>query len=286
MNLTVISVVLIALLLCAYAFAHGFGMLSDDEARLLGYQNVVSKEPNEIISSGVMLSFRIVGLLFIISGILFLASFANREFRNISNAAVLKWALFSVILAGTVYGGIMRVVSNQQGAALLFFFTMLLFLILGIVEGKPAGTHTFFSSIKLLPVYAVLLYTMGIPGWAKIFGGRQAIDRYVNMFKDSFVAGLPGGTTLIIYLLGVLELAVPLLLIISLLKGEFRKSGPKPWLNYALVLSIFTFTILCFGLAILFNFGGSTNLVFYPIFTLLVLVYLNPAQDQPASDNI
>lgn len=140
--------------------------------------------------------------------------------------------------------------------------------------------HPFFHMVLLLPLYAVLLYTMGIPGWAKIFGGSQVIERYVNMFRDSFIAQLPGGTTLMIYVLGVLELAIPVLLIISLLKGEFRLTAGKTWFNYALVLSIFTFGMLCFGLAVLFNFAGSANLVFYPIFTLLALVSINQLTQQ------
>lgn len=286
MNPIATAIMLIALLLCAFAIAHGFGMLSGGETRLLGYQNVVSKEPKEGISANSIFVFRVVGILFGISGILFLASFAKREFRNTSNALLLKWALFFAILAGALYGGLMRVTANQQGAALLFFFTMLLYLMLGIIEKRSERTDVFFNSIMLLPLYAVFFYTMALPGWAKMFGGHQVIDRYVNMFKDSFVATLPGGTPLVIYILGILELAVPVLLIISLLKGEFLQTTAKPWLNYTLVLSIFTFTILCFGLAVLFNFAGSTNLVFYPIFTLLLLVHLNQPKKQPASDNV
>lgn len=285
MNPVATAMIPITLLLCAFVFVHGYGLLSGDEIRLLGYQNVVSKEPKETISPNIIAAFRLVGAVFTISGVLFLASLAKKEPWSRSTAALLKWALFSAILAGTIYGGLMRVVANQQGAALLFFFTMLLFLILGIIEKQPAQADASFNAIKLLPLYAILLYTMGMPGWAKIFGGRQVIDRYTGMFKDSFIAALPGGTPLMIYLLGILELAVPLLLIISLLKGEFLQNRPKTWLNYALVLSIFTFAMLCFGLAVLFNFAGSANLVFYPIFTLLMLVYLNRPYKQPAVDN-
>lgn len=286
MNLVPTAITLTLLLLCAFTLAHSFGMLSGDEARLLAYQNVVSKEPKEAIAGNTMVAFRLAGIFFGISGILVLASFAKSEFRNIRDAALLKWALFSAILAGTLYGGIMRVVANQQGAALLFFFTMLLYLTLDIIEKRSGRGNRFFNALLLLPLYAVFFYTMALPGWAKIFGGQQVIDRYVTMFKDSFVAALPGGTPLVIYALGILELAVPVLLLISLLKGEFRQSAAKTWLSYTLVLSIFTFTILCFGLAILFNFAGSANLVFYPIFTLLLLVNLNPSRKHASSDNI
>ncbi len=285
-NLVAAGIILMTLLLGVFVFAHGLSLLSGDSPRLLEYQNVVSKEPKEVILTNSTLVFRLMGILFGISGILFLASLVKKEFRKISNATLLKWALFAAILSGSIYGGLMRVISNQQGAALLFFFTMLLFLILGIVEKQSIRADTFFNSIMLLPFYAVLLYTMALPGWAKLFGGHQVIDRYVNMFKNSFIAALPGGTPLAIYGLGILELTVPVLLIISLLKGEFRRAESKPWLNYALLLCIFTFMLLCFGLAVLFNFAGSVNLVFYPLFTFLMLVYVNLPHKKQVIDNV
>lgn len=281
-NLIPTAIIIVSFWLFAFVSAHALGMLTGDASRMLAYQNVVSREAKESITSGIVTGFRIVGAFLGISGVLFLLSFIKREFLGISHAIFLKWALLSAITAGTIYGALMRIVGNQQGAALLFFFTLLIYLMLIVLEKKAVKMNPLFHIVLLLPLYAVLLYTMGIPGWAKIFGGPQVIERYVNMFRDSFIAQLPGGTSLMIYVLGALELAIPALLIISLVKGEFRLTAGKTWFNYALVLSMFTFGMLCFGLAVLFNFAGSANLVFYPIFTLLALVSINQLTQQAA----
>lgn len=222
-NIVSAAVAVVAFWLCAFSVAHAWGMLSGDQSQLLDYQNVLSKEPKEALTTFVMMGFRLVGLFLGIGALLILASlFLRREFRQIQDAVLLKWALLSFVIAGTIYGGLMRIVSNQQGAALLFFFSMLLYLVLYSLVGQRTKTNGLFNSIVLLPLYAILLYTMGMPGWAKIFGGDQVINRYVNMFSQSFIADLPGGTALMIYILGILELAVPAFLTISLASGELN----------------------------------------------------------------
>lgn len=268
-----ISIVIFSL--CAFVMTHAFGLLTSEESQILKYQNIVSKEPIDYMSKNILLAFRLVGLLLLSSGLIFFCSFVKMEFKNFHNPVILKWGILIAIISGMLYGALMRIVGNQQGAALLFFFDMLLYLLLFFIEHYNPKTNTFFRSFMLLPLYLILFYTMGLPGWAKLFGGPMVIERYVKMFKNSFVADLPGGTPLMIYGLGVLEMLVPLFLIISLLKLEFKVSSKKNWLNYAMLTSIFTFGMLCFGLAILYNFAGSVNLVFYPIFTLLVLICIN-----------
>lgn len=273
LNLLGISIVIIWLF--AFVMIHAFGLLTSEEAQILKYQNIVSKEPTGYMSKNIFLAFRLVGLLLLSSGLIFLCSFVKMEFKKLHNAVLLKWGILMAIISGMLYGALMRIVGNQQGAALLFFFDMLLYLLLFFIEQYNQKINTFFRSFMLFPLYLILFYTMGLPGWAKLFGGPMVIERYVMMFKNSFVTDLPGGTPLLIYGLGVLEMLVPLFLIISLLKLEFKVSSKKTWLNYAMLMSIFTFGILCFGLAILYNFAGSVNLVFYPIFTLLALICMN-----------
>ncbi|MNF10220.1 hypothetical protein D3C80_2110980 [compost metagenome] len=75
----------------------------------------------------------------------------------------------------------------------------------------------------------MILYTMGIPGYEKLFHMEILLPKYIDMFHGSFISKLPGGTTSMILLIGVFEQTVVVLLFVSILKGEFLISEPKPW---------------------------------------------------------
>lgn len=279
-NPTAVAVTLGTILLIFFMLFHSFGMLSGDEDRLLGYLNIYTREPLKVLTATSGIVLKITGFLAMITSILLVIALFKQEPLRLKNASILKWALFAAISCIAVYGGLVRSVSNQQGAANLFFLTVLLYLLLGLLEKKTSGSSPVYSSMALLPFYFVLFYTMGLPGWAKIFGGPEVTTRYATLFKDSFIASLPGGTSLMIIILGILELLIPVLLIISLLKGEWRQKASKRWLNHALLVTILTFTMLCFGLTVLLNFAGSANLVFYAIFTFLMFIYVNNSSHQ------
>ncbi|WP_343531360.1 hypothetical protein [Pedobacter sp.] len=275
-----VSTTLVAILIFLFMLCHSLGLLFGTADFLLSYLNIASKEPLKVITIGQTNFFKAIGISSLVTAGLFLVSIIKRETLNLSKAYVLKYAIWVAICTVALYGFLMRSVSNQQGAALLFFFTTLLYLVFSrINETNGQQSSLLLNNIALLPLYAVLFYTMGFPGWAKIFGGEAVIVRYIGMFKDSFIASLPGGIPFMIYVLGVLELLVPVLLIISLIKGEFRQTVSKLWLNYALVVTILTFVMLCFGLSVILNFVGSANLVFYAIFTFLMFVYINRSSE-------
>lgn len=274
--------ILMTLLLFFFTLIHSYGMLFGNEQKILSYLNVNSREPLSTVAPLYKPLMKCVGILAISACILFLVSLIKREvLTERNNYTVLKWAVFAAILSVVFYGGLVRSISNQQGSAILFFFSALLYLLFWYLEKKNKGTsNKTLNNLCLLPLYLLLLYTMGLPGWAKIFGGTEVTAKYNDMFKDTFIALLPGGTPMMILVLGILELLVPLLLLVSLLKGEFRKSAEKKWLSWSLVLTVLTFTMLCFGLTILFNFAGSVNLAFYALFTFFILIEFNPNQEQ------
>ena len=124
---------------------------------------------------------------------------------------------------------------------------------------------------------------MGQPGFQKLFNSSKVMGQYVSMFQDSFLAQLPGGIPPFIYLLGLLEFSVPLLLLVSAVKREWLPSRPQTFFSWAMLISITTFIMLAFGLGVLLNFPGSTNLIFYAIISLGFYTYTQANKEKRGS---
>ncbi|MDR2275793.1 MAG: hypothetical protein LBF27_33100 [Sphingobacterium sp.] len=264
---------LISVLLLSFFAFHGYGLTFGESAHLDDYLNFLSKQQKGSSTYPFWLALKCVGVLSFFAASLFFISLVKKEHFNGSNQyTVMRYAIFIAILSIALFGAIVRIHSNQQGAANLFFFTTLLYMLLFHLNNQASQSLLVLKDIYLLPWYAVLIYTMGVPGWAKIFGGESFRIRYIEMFESSFISSLPGGTSMTIILIGIFELVVPILLLVSLIRGEFLQRRPKLWLTLAMTIIISTFSILCLGLSILLNFAGSSNLVFYSIFTLMMFL--------------
>lgn len=217
----------------------------------------------------------IVGFLQILSGAVLIFALAKGEFWLNSESKFLRWALLTSIFSLVVYGLAVRMISNHQAAAMLFFYTGLMYALLAYVEYKSKSEDTVFDKIKTIPIFLTLIYTMGQPGFQKLFNASQVIPNYVRMFDGSILAQMPGGIPPFIYLLGVLEFIVPIILLISLVKGEFLPGKSNLFFSIATLVTITTFVMLSFGLSILTNVPGANNLIFYAIFTLGFHYYID-----------
>jgi hypothetical protein len=95
-----------------------------------------------------------------------------------------------------------------------------------------------------------------------------------KQFDGTFIATFPGVDTLWL-ILGILELLIVGLIVLSLLRGEFRPQRPKPVLLAALAVALFTFACLSFGQTTTGNNEGTASLYTYfgstAIIMLLVL---------------
>jgi hypothetical protein len=130
-----------------------------------------------------------------------------------------------------------------------------------------------FNNIQLLPLYGVLAYTMGLPGFTKLFNHQSVIEKYETMFKDTFIEQMVG-TSSMIYVLGFLEFLVVGLLIISLVKKEFLYGKSKDWLLAALFMTMSTFAALGFGLRLISSHAGAANLFYYFMFTFFTFIWI------------
>lgn len=90
---------------------------------------------------------------------------------------------------------------------------------------------------------------------------------------------------MIITTVGIIELLVPLLLIISVLKGEFKEENKViyqycPGYYHIKLWSTFFWTFD------FIQYAGSANLIFYAIFTFLILIAANYQKKTPELNNI
>ena len=86
---------------------------------------------------------------------------------------------------------------------------------------------------------------------------------------------LPGGLFLPFYTIVVTETAAFLLAAVSLLRGEWIKGRQNTWLKSSLVLSLFIFVILGYGLRLTGQFSGAANTFFFFGSTLIALWYID-----------
>lgn len=123
--------------------------------------------------------------------------------------------------------------------------------------------------IKYFAIYFLLMNVMGIASIGKLQGllsGAGAPEFLQTTFEGTFLATFPG-VTVAWWIIALVELAVAILTIISIVRLEFLPSRRKSWLMLALSVSLVTFAILAFGqnlvseheaVASLYTYFGAT----------------------------
>jgi hypothetical protein len=106
-------------------------------------------------------------------------------------------------------------------------------------------------------------------GKGKLFEGLGAPAPIAKQFSGSFLNTIPG-VDAAWTILGILEFAIFLLMVVSLLTLEFLPAKRKPFMVSGLALAIFTFSILAVGqnvvgentgVAELFLYAGATGVL-------------------------
>lgn len=255
---------------------NGLLMLQAKTEHVALFMNLLNPRPLETFATSVYDVLRVAGILQLLSFVLLGVSLVKREFLLDGKTYFLKWGVMVMAFAVTTYGFALRAAANHTGAANLFYLLGMLYFVLWFVERRsPKFQNETFERIKLLPLIVTMAYTLGLPGWSKIFNASQSMGVYVGMFKDTFLATLPGGIPPFMYLLGALELVVLTLLLAGLFKGEFLPKRQRTLLSWAMLLGILTFVMLSFGMAVLVNYAGLMSLVFYAVISLGFWAYLS-----------
>lgn len=275
------------LILVPVLFGLIFTMLINGGVLLMGgdqeiamFMNYYNKVARESFPSFAPIALKLNALLQLLTGAFLLIALVRRELFVEGKAKFLRLGLVTALFSVAIYGFAVRMISNHQAAANLFYYTGLLYMLLWYVEThleKRAGDIV--DKLKLLPLMLTMLYTMGQPGLQKLINTEEVLPNYVAMFSDTFLARLPGGIPPFIYMLGLFELLVAILVLLSIAKLEFLPGRTKTFLSSSLAIGALTFIMLAFGLSILLAYPGATNLIFYAVFCIGFYYY---AQEQRA----
>lgn len=141
------------------------------------------------------------------------------------------------------------------------------------------GSGTFFDGIAywvtLAGVYLMVGGLMFYSGKGKIFDDDgEAPAGIVEQFEGTFLSTFPGVDTAW-FTLGVLELAVFALLVVSLVRLEFLPHRDKGVLQVGLALALLVFAMLAFGQTATGQFAGTASLYTYFASTAVILVLVS-----------
>lgn len=147
---------------------------------------------------------------------------------------------------------------------------------------------TVFDDIAYWLTIASIYFLVGVlffySGKEKLFDGdAKAPPGIAKQFEGTFVATFPGVDALWA-ILSILEFAVFLILLVSLLRGEFLPSRGKQILLTGLSLALFTFACLSFGQTSTGNNEGTASIYTYfgataVVFLLVTLLPPNRPRD-------
>jgi hypothetical protein len=129
------------------------------------------------------------------------------------------------------------------------------------------------DNMKLIPVYLLFLATFGQASVEKFLSGGVPAW-FKNQFEKTFLNPFPGSLTIQYYAIALLEAAVVIIFLMSIGHLEFLAGHDKSLLKAGLVLALFVFFALGFGLRMTGDFQGAANLFLYFGVTFLIFIYV------------
>jgi len=129
--------------------------------------------------------------------------------------------------------------------------------------------------VTIAGVYLMVGGLMFYSGKEKLFDDDgNAPTGVKQQFENSFLHVFPGVDAAWV-ILGILEFAVFLILVVSLIRGEFFPHRPKSAMQVALAVALFTFACLAFGQTATKQFAGTASLYQYFGATAVILVLVS-----------
>ena len=127
--------------------------------------------------------------------------------------------------------------------------------------------------LMLIPVYLLYIATFAQASSEKFRSGGMP-DWFFKQFEKTILNAFPGALKIQYYMVACLEALVVLLFLVSAFHLEFIPPHELSYLSAALLLSLFTFFSLGFGLRMAGDFQGAANLFSYFGVTFLILIYV------------
>ena len=144
---------------------------------------------------------------------------------------------------------------------------------------KVVGSGSLWDGVAywatIAGVYLMVGGLMFYSGKGKLFDSDgHAPEAIKKQFADSFLHVIPG-TDAAWVILGILEFGVFLLLLLSLLRGEFFPHREKSIMQVALAVAMITFACLAFGQTATGQHEGSASLYQYFGATAVILILVS-----------
>jgi len=144
---------------------------------------------------------------------------------------------------------------------------------------KVVGSGSLWDGVAYWATIAGVYLMVGglefYSGKGKLFDSNgHAPEAIKKQFADSFLHVIPG-TDAAWVILGILEFGVFLLLLLSLLRGEFFPHREKSIMQVALAVSLITFACLAFGQTATGQHEGSASLYQYFGATAVILILVS-----------
>lgn len=134
------------------------------------------------------------------------------------------------------------------------------------------------DGLKFLAIQLLIMATFGLAAVAKWFPPGIP-ENFINQFGDTWLGSLPGGLFIPYYTIAVTEATAFFLALISFFRLEWIRGNTKYFLKLSLILCLFIFVILAYGLRLTGEFQGTANTFFYFGVTLFSL-YLTEKEDK------
>lgn len=129
-------------------------------------------------------------------------------------------------------------------------------------KGRAGWERFAIYGLTLAGIYLLIGVLFFYAGKEKVIDGHGAPAGIEKQFSGTFLDTIPG-VDAAWTILGILECLIFVLVVVSLVKGEFLPSRRKPVLLMALSLAVFTFSILAMGQNVTGENEGVAELYIY-----------------------
>lgn len=145
--------------------------------------------------------------------------------------------------------------------------------------------ETATSDYKYIAIQLLFLVTFGLTSLSKWIPGGVP-EGFLERFGDTWMNLLPGGLAVPFYTIAVTETVAFVFFILSFFRLEWLKSSDKMYMRLGLILSLFIFVILTYGLRLVGDHGGAANTFFYFGVTLFALYLTEKESGSGSKDKL
>lgn len=139
--------------------------------------------------------------------------------------------------------------------------------------------NTKLADLKFIAVQLLYIITFGLTSYTK-WTASGVPKSFIERFSNTILAVLPAGMFVSFYIIAIAETFALVLFLISVFKLEWLHESRKIYLESGLVLSLFIYLILGFGLRLAGEHGGAANLFFYFGITFVILYVVEKTKTQ------